>query len=273
MKAAGTFDVATPYARIAVADGGGDKPPVLLIHGNSACKEIFARQFESPLAQHYRFVAFDLPGHGASSDATDPEATYCMTGYADVALALLAHLKIGRCAVFGWSLGGHIGIEMLSRDVDIAGLAITGTPPIGHNPEDFAAGFKPVEHMDLTGKEQFTEADAIAYARETAGSSAPFLEAAVRRTDGRARRLMLAAAMAGRGADQRRVVETNPTPLAVITGADEPFVDNRFLERLAYRNLWDGRVHVLERTGHAPFWERPDAFNTLFARFLGDVLP
>ena len=273
MSAFRTFDVSTPFARIAVADTGGARPAVLMIHGNSACKEIFGRQFESPLAETHRLLAFDLPGHGASSDAHDPETTYCMSGYADVALAVLEHLKIARYAVLGWSLGGHVGIEMLARDVNIAGLAITGTPPIGHNPQDFAAGFKPVEHMDLTGKERFTETDATAYARETAGGPVPFLEAAVRRTDGRARRMMLAAAMAGRGADQRRVVETNPTPLAVITGADEPFVDNAYLVRFPYRNLWDRHVHVIDATGHAPFWERPQAFNPLFARFLADVLP
>jgi pimeloyl-ACP methyl ester carboxylesterase len=124
-----TFDVATDHARIAVSDTRGDGAPVLLVHGNSACKEIFERQFDSPLARRFRLIAFDLPGHGASSDARDPERTYCMPGYADVAIELLTQLGVARFAVFGWSLGGHIGIEMLARDVDIVGLAITGTPP------------------------------------------------------------------------------------------------------------------------------------------------
>jgi len=74
-----TFDVSTPFARIAVADTGGARPAVLMIHGNSACKEIFGRQFESPLAETHRLLAFDLPGHGASSDAHDPETTYSST--------------------------------------------------------------------------------------------------------------------------------------------------------------------------------------------------
>lgn len=265
--------VATSHARISVTDTGGPGAAVLLIHGNSACKEIFAEQFESRLRQRYRLIAFDLPGHGASADATDPLRTYSIPGYADVALEILESLGVDHIAILGWSLGGHVGIELLARnDVDVAGLAITGTPPIGHNAADFAAGFRPQEHMDLTGKENFSEADIQAYARETAGAPAPFLEAAVRRTDGRARRLMMEAAMAARGADQREVVSTSSVPVAVITGADEPFINNDYLLSFPYRNLWDRKVHVIPQTGHAPFWERPQAFNPLFERFLTDVL-
>jgi len=243
-----------------------------MIHGNSACKEVFAHQFESRLAHRFRLIAFDLPGHGASADADDPRRTYSIPGYADVALELLASLGVDRVAVLGWSLGGHVGIELLARDLEVAGLAITGTPPIGHNAADFAAGFRPQEHMDLTGKEVFSDADIRAYANESTGAPAAFLEAAVRRTDGRARRLMMEAAMAGRGADQREIVSTCSVPVAVITGANEPFVNNDYLATFPYRNLWDRTVHVIPGTGHAPFWERPQAFNPLFERFLTDVL-
>ena len=266
------FDVATSHGLTAVTDTGGPGPAVLLIHGNSACKEIFARQIEARLVHRFRLIAFDLPGHGASSDALDPQRSYSIPGYADLALELLAHLGVEQLAILGWSLGGHIGIELLTRNVDVAGLAITGTPPIGHNAADFAAGFRPQQHMDLTGKEAFTEADIRAYAAETAGVPAPFLEAAVRRTDGRARRLMMVAAMSARGADQRHVASTCAVPLAVITGANEPFVNNQYLAEFPYRNLWDRTVHVVPDTGHAPFWERPQLFNPLFERFLTDVL-
>jgi pimeloyl-ACP methyl ester carboxylesterase len=264
--------VETTHGRIAYADSGGPGAVALLIHGNSSCKEIFQHQFESRLVNRFRLIAFDLPGHGASADATQPERTYSIPGYADVVVELLSALDIEQPAIFGWSLGGHVGIELLSRALDVAGLAITGTPPIGHDPADFAAGFRPQEHMQLTGKEDFTEADIATYARETAGRPAPFLEEAVRRTDGRARRLMFEAAMAARGADQREVVSTSPVPVAVITGANEPFVNNAFLTTLPYRNLWDRTVHVIPETGHAPFWERPQTFNPLFERFLTDVL-
>ena len=48
-------------------------------------------------------------------------------------------------------------------------------------------------------------------------------------------------------------------------------MNNVFLEKVTYRNLWDGKVHVLEGLGHAPFWQAPEVFNPLFERFLGEV--
>jgi pimeloyl-ACP methyl ester carboxylesterase len=34
----------------------------------------------------------------------------------------------------------------------------------------------------------------------------------------------------------------------------------------------EGRVHILDGVGHAPFWEAPARFDPILARFLGDVL-
>ena len=56
------------FADISLRDSEGEGPAVLLIHGNSSSGEIFRRQFEDPQLAHLRLVAFDLPGHGASTD-------------------------------------------------------------------------------------------------------------------------------------------------------------------------------------------------------------
>jgi pimeloyl-ACP methyl ester carboxylesterase len=92
-----------------------------------------------------------------------------------------------------------------------------------------------------------------------------------RRADGRFRPLMLASAQAGLDMDEKAIVATAPQPLAVVSGAREPFVNNAYLAGLAYRNLWSGRVHVLPELGHAPFWEAPEVFNALLERFLDEV--
>ncbi len=36
-----------------------------------------------------------------------------MAGYADAVIAVLAALQIGRVVIVGWSLGGHVAIEMV----------------------------------------------------------------------------------------------------------------------------------------------------------------
>jgi pimeloyl-ACP methyl ester carboxylesterase len=94
---------------------------------------------------------------------------------------------------------------------------------------------------------------------------------ACRRADGRFRPLMMQSVAAGLDLDGRKIAETAPQPLAIVSGSEEPFVDNAFLRTVAYNNLWDGKVHILDGLAHMPFWEAPAIVNPLLGRFLDDV--
>lgn len=260
----------TRHGAIAVRESAGAGTPVLMIHGNSSCGSVFRNQMNGPLGQRYRMIAPDLPGHGDSADAIDPEHSYSMEGYADAMTEVLRLLGIDRAIVFGWSLGGHIGLEMIDRYPGMLGLMITGTPPV--SPAQVGDGFRPSPHMGLAGKEVFSEADVDAYARSTCGE--PYdalLRDAVARADGRARRLMFEKFAAGSGKDQSVIVATATVPLAVVNGIDEPFVDTDFVARVRYANLWEGKTYLIANSGHAPFWDAPDRFDPIFARFLASV--
>lgn len=261
--------IETGQGKVAVLDTGGQGAPVLFIHGNSSCKEVFQDQLGSALGETYRCIAMDLPGHGRSEDSRFPESSYTMPGYAEVALQVLTALDAESTVVVGWSLGGHIGIEMLARSQVIRGLVISGTPPVSADAADMATAFLPHEHMGATGQETLTEEEADAYAHTTCGGRyESFLGEAVRRTDGRARRIMMEAAMAGTSANQRQIVESTLVPLAVINGSEEPLVNNDYVMSLNYSSLWGGKVHLIKGAGHAPFWDKPEAFNALLEAFL-----
>ncbi|MBC6416946.1 MAG: alpha/beta fold hydrolase, partial [Rhodospirillales bacterium] len=71
--------IETRHGPVALHEAGPDTgQPVLLIHGNSSCSQVFVHQLESDLAKDYRLLAFDLPGHGASPPAADPERSCSM---------------------------------------------------------------------------------------------------------------------------------------------------------------------------------------------------
>lgn len=262
----------TPHGRLSYVDDGGTGPALLFVHGNSSCKRIFAKQLESPLFAGHRRIAFDLPGHGESSNAAEPELTYSVHGFADAAIELLTALRVERAVIVGWSLGGHIALELMARWPGCTAVWITGTPPAGAN--DLADAFLQSEHMQLTFKPEFSDAEARTFAQDAVGSRVPlesWMFEACRRADGRFRPLMLQSATEGRDLDGREIAATSPLPLAVVSGEKEPFVNNAFLARLTYRNLWDGRVHILAGLEHMPFWEAPDLTNSLLARFLAEA--
>ncbi|NQV64610.1 MAG: alpha/beta hydrolase, partial [SAR86 cluster bacterium] len=246
----------------------------LFIHGNSSCKEVFGNQLGDGIGADCRCLLMDLPGHGQSGDAHDPAATYHMAGYADAALQAISALHDGPFFIVGWSLGGHIGIELLTLTDRIQGLVISGTPAVGRDAADMATAFLPNPHMVFSGRESLSEEEMDAYAHTTCGDRhyVDFLGEAVRRTDGRARRIMMESAISGAGANQKQIVETNTTPLAVINGNEEALVNNEYVTSLNYANLWRDQVFLLDEAGHAPFWDKPNEFNALLHDFLSECI-
>ncbi|MDB5519218.1 MAG: alpha/beta hydrolase fold family protein [Tardiphaga sp.] len=262
--------VVTSHGSLAVEECGRGGMPVLMIHGNSSCRGVFRHQLQGRLAENHRLIAFDLPGHGRSSDAPDPMRSYTLPGLADAAIELLEKLDVREAIVFGWSLGGHVGIQMVSRFPGMRGLMITGTPPVARN--GFAQGFKPSPHMAAAGKQDLSPAEIEAFVQAIFGDGAePFLRDAMARTDGRFRKRVFEASREGAGVDQRQTVESSPVPLAVVNGSADPLVNLDYLDTPAYANLWEGRCHRLPGLGHAPFWQAPDDFNPILERFVRDV--
>jgi pimeloyl-ACP methyl ester carboxylesterase len=261
----------TAFGTLALRDQGAGRP-VLLVHGNSACKEVFDPQFAAPELAGFRLIAVDLPGHGASSDAPDPERGYTFAGYAGALEAVIAALGLERPAVFGWSLGGHAALEMIGRGTPVAGLMICGTPPVTATMECLMAAFNldPAAE-NLTAKRDFTDDDALAYALHTggvAGAVDPHLLAMVKRTDGRAREIMFTSVVMGAPLDERAIVAGMQAPFAVVNGAEDPFLKPRYFDTLQAPTLWSRGIVRVPGAGHAPFRQTPGAFNALLAGFL-----
>jgi pimeloyl-ACP methyl ester carboxylesterase len=244
--------------------------PIVFLHGNSSTKAVWANQIAAVKRQGRAVLAPDLPGHGESEDARDPEATYSLPGYAAVVSGLIDRTQWTSVDIVGWSLGGHIGLELLATDPRIRSLLIVGTPPGRPSAEAMQQAFHASADMQLAAKADFTDADARAYGTAMMGGPEHLTDdllACVKRTDGNARAHLFASAYAGIGSDQRRTVETLDKPLCVVHGAREPFVRLEYLCSLGYRALWNNRVHVIREAGHAPHWECPAVFNDILLNF------
>lgn len=266
-----TGKIGTSHGELAYRQSRDDGPAILLIHGNSSSKDIFARQFVAPELSAFRLVAFDLPGHGASQDAEDPAKSYTFAGYAGAAEEVASKLAIVRPVIFGWSLGGHIALEMIGRGIDAAGVMISGTPPVKPDLECLMAGFNidPAAE-NLTGKRDFTEEDALAYATHTSavgGVLDPHFLAMCKRTDGRARETMFGSVVQGQALDEREIVATTKVPLAIVNGVDDVFIQPGYFDTLSYSSLWPRGVVRLEGAAHAPFLQQPAASNALLRDF------
>jgi ABC-type branched-subunit amino acid transport system permease subunit/pimeloyl-ACP methyl ester carboxylesterase len=258
--------LSTPFGKIAVSDTGGDKQPLLLIHGNSACKEAFYRQYTS-LHERFRLVSFDLPGHGVSDNA-DPETAYNVPAYAELAEIVLDAVGAKNPIVFGWSLGGYVALELAARgNAQLAGLAICGTSPLTVVPDDFAAGYIASPHMLLTGKQYLTVEERHDYANSATAPKNPeseFMHRNLPRTDGRARAYLVAKLPVVNWPRQMRLLWEGEIPFAIINGADDPFLNHDYIRRICESEGWKHPLIDIENGKHAPFFNEPDAFNAAF---------
>lgn len=265
--------IETTQGRIAVSDVNGGQTPLLMLHCNSGCKEMFLFQTQA-LTGTRRLVLLDLPGHGASSDANDPRRTYCFGGYAEAIIEVLTKLGIAKVAILGHSLGGHIALDLSARLGNVSGVMIFGTPPIPPGPEGAELGFLPNPEMAYTGNPTLTDEQIEGVVTMALGPGAErdlFYTSAVRRTDGRARQFMVEAVFAGTQLDQRELVATSGVPLAIVNGADDPVVNLDYIDSLKYRNLWTNRPLRLANASHGPHWQQHHIFNEMLQSFLNSL--
>ncbi len=120
-------------------DGDG---PALLLHLGAGCdSELWrAAGYVERLSTSYRCILFDHRGHGESGNPRGVEAHH-INRYVDDAVALLDHLRIERCAFWGYSAGIDTGIKVAEEHPGrIWALVCSGGLGRPSAPEDFAKG-------------------------------------------------------------------------------------------------------------------------------------
>ena len=180
----------------------------MLIHGNSSSSRAFGRQLDGALGRRFRLVAIDLPGYGASDKARDPSA-YSLPGHARAVRVAVDALGLREARFVGWSLGGHVVLEMAPDLPEARGFMIFGTPPIGP-PPSIGKAFLPHPVMRTVTAERIDRdrAEALVAAMFAPGFAdvPPFFLEDVLRADGRARKFLAASLAPGGFRDQVAVV-------------------------------------------------------------------
>jgi len=128
---------------IALADSGGEGPPLLFIHGNSGGADSFETQFDLARGAGCRALAVDLPGHGDSS--RDPRASedpriYTVDYFARFLSVFMEAVGARAPFLVGHSLGGHIALH-LAEKMAVRGIMLLGTSPLEDHRDVKAAFF------------------------------------------------------------------------------------------------------------------------------------
>ncbi|MCU0831580.1 MAG: alpha/beta hydrolase [Rhizobiaceae bacterium] len=257
--------VVTAHGRLRVQMRDGQGPALLLLHGNSFSGDVFGGLASAPELSRLPLIIPDLPGHGGSDNAATPAITYSTAGFAACITEMAEQLGLADYVLFGWSLGGQIGLEMLDRAPGLIGVATCGSAAVQRGPLGIMAGFHFTRDLLLAGKGEMTDADARRFAEVCTGNDG-FAET-VLCTDPAMRPALSRSAILGKGRDQRAAIAETRMPVCLMLGTQDPFIRADTLRKVTGPTLHRGEPILLENAGHASFLDAPDVFAATLAGF------
>lgn len=254
--------------RLHDAESGQNRPALVMLHGWSMHSGLWQRLAEQ-LAQHFRVICLDLPGHGFSASCTP----YQLETVTDT---LVQAIPVQQFVVVGWSLGASIALDMAWRYPQRVSHVITlaGNPCF-------------VEQSDWPG----VQADVLARFSENLSHNSPqtlvrFLALQVNGLpEGKhlLRQLKIAVescpppavdALQGgleilQRCDLRDKLATLPQPVLAILGDQDKLIPPALAEAIKQKRA-DCQISVLAGAGHAPFLTHSDRIQQAIVQFVKD---
>ena len=234
--------------------GPADGEPVVLLHGGGGNRQMWARTVQG-LADRYRVIAPDLPGHGELRTQR-----FDLRRATDVVAAAIDREAAGHAVVVGLSLGGYVAIALAERSPErLAGLVLSGATAeyLGRGGLATRLAAIPVR----LGARWFDRKSAEAIRRIAPADIAEPMLVAGLSTRGAAEAFWRLP-----GRDYHAMLAGYRGPLLVLNGERDH--ENRKAEARALAAWPQARVEVIEDAGHACAVSQPDRFTGAVRRFL-----
>ena len=239
--------------------------PVVLLHGFPLNSQIWRKQ-QQALSDRYRVITPDLRGHGASPC---PEGIYEMADLAGDVLVLLDHLKIERAVILGHSMGGYVTLAAWKlAPARFLGLGMVASQAAADTDEGKQGRFKTAEKVAEHGSQILADS----MPSKLFSAALPATDPAFEQT----RQMILQTrpggiigtlkGMAAR-ADSTSILSQINVPALILAGADDQIIPRAKADVMAAA-IPHATLAVIERAGHMPMLEQPDATTAAMRKFL-----
>ena len=260
------------YQQTDVDSDGDSRPWLVLIHGLGMQQEMWQWQIPA-LSEHYRIVTYDLYDHGKSGTGDE---TASLTQFSVQLTALLDHLKIERCAVIGFSLGGMI-VRRFALDAPrrLTALAILHSPHLRTKQAHDLIKAR-VEQVKLLGPIATVDAALERWFGDDYRAKNPAIMDLIRLwilknsdRDKYAENYQLLVDGVFEICPMPKIITA---PVLVVTG-DEDYGNNKDMAQKIANDFPNGEAVILPALRHMALAENPDLMNQTLLNFLKSALP
>lgn len=236
----------------------GSGTPLLMTHGFAGTTRMWDPQVEA-LSQKYRFITYDMRGHG-QTDSPEAPAQYTVGAVVEDLYQLLRHLGIAKGIIGGLSLGGFITLKFYEAHPEVCrALILCNTGP----------GYRTPERAEGWNKRCIEQADRLE--REgmevliTSGGSESYTPPELMRKHNSRGLAMVS-----------RNVMVNPAAIHVLERVNVPTLiivgdgDQAFLPACEYmqKRIKNSELVVIKNAGHGSNVDQPQQFNQSILGFV-----
>lgn len=249
-----------------VESGSGDNVLVCL-HGAGSRADRFVPVMPGLVAEGFRVLAIDFPGHGLAEKRDDID--YTGKGFADVIAGVLDSLGLSKVTFLGTSLGGHVAAAIAVQRPDlVAGLVLIGSVGVSDFPQEFHTPPEVLSDGSVEGvrrKLTFLVSDpemvTDAWVRE---------ESMINSSTGAKQALLKVSQWLDEDCNDFRQDAELATllpglPVLLVWGADDKWTPPSMGVE-AQKNLPGALLELMPGCGHAPYFENPDLFVELIRK-------
>lgn len=237
--------------------------PVLFHHGYAGTTKAWQGQVAA-FSQKYRFITFDMRGHG-QTDAPADLSRYSLDLMVEDMRQLLGHLGLRKAVIGGLSLGGYLTLHFYDQHPDMAAALIFMDTGPGYRTPESARDWNEkcadrAVLLETRGMKGFMESD---YAKQVYYTT----------PDVMVKHNPIGLANVSRG------VMTNPWGLDILPRIQAPSLvvcgdrDEAFLPAAGYmaRKIPGARKVIIPNAGHAVNIDQPQLFESTVIDFLDSL--
>ncbi|MBT2638004.1 alpha/beta hydrolase [Bacillus sp. ISL-39] len=248
-----------------IDEGKGD--PILLIHGFAGSKHYWDKIIPQ-VANEYRVIALDLPGHGESGMSKN---NYSIEDMAGTIKELLDQIGLDKVTMFGHSLGGYITLafaEIYPQYLNGYSLVhSTANPDSDDAKEAREANAKKIQEE---GAEPFIEGlSRKLFSPENTVENSTEIEETVKIGMNTIAEGLVSALIAMKNRpDRNHVLEDTELPVLLVAGEMDQIIPAEKTFTVTKPNI---EKQIIEGAGHMSMYEQPEELVKVMKDFLSKI--